>query len=68
MADSWLVDGNCNNCRRKKYCSTQCSKARQRAKTMLYNDVMRATGLDTVLDKTGTREKFEAKMKTIGIL
>lgn len=25
MADSWMTDGNCDNCRRKSYCSTQCT-------------------------------------------
>lgn len=26
MADSWLIDGNCEVCRRKKYCKTECKK------------------------------------------
>lgn len=35
MADSWLTDGNCENCRRKNYCSTECKLARQRNKAIL---------------------------------
>lgn len=49
MADSWLMDVNCSNCRRKNE---------------LYNDVMNATGMGQLLDRTGIRERFEDNMKS----
>lgn len=42
MADSWLIDGNCDNCRRKNYCSTECKLARQRNKAELAGAVANA--------------------------
>lgn len=42
MADSWLTDGNCDNCRRKNYCSTKCKLARQRDKSELAGVVANA--------------------------
>ena len=30
MADEWLADGNCDNCRRKKYCRTPCKAHKER--------------------------------------
>lgn len=35
MADSWKTDGNCNECRRQKYCKKQCTKAYQRGQMEL---------------------------------
>lgn len=68
MADSWLIDGNCNNCRRKNYCSTPCKKAKSRRKNALYADIMNATGIGQLLDRTGTRENFENTMKCMGYI
>lgn len=68
MADSWLIDGNCNKCRRKKYCSSPCTKASRRRKNQLYNDVMEATGIGDILDKAGSRDRFDEHMKSIGYL
>ena len=28
--DSWLIDGNCTNCRRNTYCSKDCKKHKER--------------------------------------
>jgi len=30
MADEWLDDGNCDNCRRKNYCKTPCKAHKER--------------------------------------
>lgn len=68
MADSWLIDGNCNNCRRKNYCSKPCTKAKSRRKSAIYNGIMNATGMGQLLDKTGTQERFENNMKNIGYI
>lgn len=53
MADSWLIDGNCENCRRNNYCKKPCTKAKRNHKNMLYGAVMRATGMDKVLCAMG---------------
>lgn len=68
VADSWLIDGNCDNCRRKNYCSKPCKKANSRRKNALYNDVMSSTGMGQLLDKAGARERFENNMKCMGYI
>lgn len=68
MADSWLTDGNCSNCRREKYCSTPCKKAKSNRKKALYNSVMSATGMGPLLDKAGATERFENTMKSLGCI
>ena len=30
MADEWLGDGDCDNCRRKKYCKRPCRAHKER--------------------------------------
>lgn len=35
LGESWLTDGNCKTCRRKKYCSKQCKANSNREKSML---------------------------------
>ena len=30
MADEWLKDGDCDNCRRKKYCKNPCKAHKER--------------------------------------
>lgn len=42
MADSWKIDGNCKECRRKKYCSKPCTKNNGRREEMLRKAVMDA--------------------------
>ena len=73
MADSCLIDGNCEICRRKNYCSTECKKHRAKWKRGLYNAVMSATGMDRVLDVMSTpaydaHETVERIAKMEGIL
>lgn len=34
MADSWLTDGNCNECRRRNYCTKRCKKSKQLTKNL----------------------------------
>lgn len=40
--DQWLEDGDCNKCRRKKYCTKDCKKATIRAKKELGKDIAKA--------------------------
>ena len=42
MADSWMTDGNCDNCRRKNYCSTQCKANKSREAANLRKAIMQA--------------------------
>lgn len=30
MTDQWIDGGECNKCRRRNYCKSQCKKARER--------------------------------------
>lgn len=45
IQDSWEIDGDCSICRRKKYCSKMCKKARLRRdleiKQLLYQGIAR---------------------------
>lgn len=73
MADSWLIDGNCEVCRRKKYCSTECKKHRISRKRSLYNAVMSATSMNRILDIMSTptynaHETVEFVAKHTGML
>lgn len=54
MADSWLIDGNCEVCRRKNYCKKECKLHRANWKRSLYNAVLSATGIDKILDTMST--------------
>lgn len=40
MQDSWKIDGNCEICRRKNYCKTECKKHVIREERKAYNAVM----------------------------
>jgi radical SAM protein with 4Fe4S-binding SPASM domain len=39
ISDQWLLEGKCELCRRKNYCSTKCKKARIRTKMLLDTQV-----------------------------
>lgn len=72
MADSWLIDGNCEVCRRKNYCSTECKRHRVNRKRSIYNAVMSGTGMNRILDIISTptydaheTAEFVAKMECI---
>ena len=57
MADEWLRDGDCDNCRRKKYCRTPCKAHKERfarrGKYILYwENVILGKGL-----KNGEQQK-----------
>lgn len=51
MADSWKIDGNCENCRRKNYCSKSCTLNKRRTEFMTRTAVRQAIEKATRLDK-----------------
>lgn len=53
MADSWKIDGNCENCRRKNYCSKPCTLHKRRTKAIISQAVNKALGLDKIYDAMG---------------
>lgn len=54
MADSWKIDGNCTNCRRKNYCSKPCTLNKRRKELILHNATSKVLndrlGLDKIYD------------------
>ena len=57
MADSWKIDGNCENCRRKNYCSKSCTLNKRR-REMIFHGVVgkkleEMLGLDKIYDAMG---------------
>lgn len=49
--EQWLLDGQCNKCRRDKYCSKMCSKAQIRQTREINDYLARRTGLGIMLSK-----------------
>lgn len=49
MADSWLTDGNCSECRRRKYCNNRCKKAKERLQRQMFEVVDRHTGIGRIM-------------------
>ena len=47
-SEQWLLDGDCNKCRKQKYCTVYCKKGKQRRDAILRGAVVsaldRATG------------------------
>lgn len=38
--ERWLSDGDCKYCRRKSYCSTDCTAQKRRMQSILYQMVL----------------------------
>lgn len=57
MADSWKIDGDCKNCRRKNYCSKSCTLNKRRTELIMYgvaeDRLNEMLGLDKVYVQTG---------------
>lgn len=51
MADSWLTDGNCEECRRKNYCQKSCTKNKRRGNMIINNAVRKVLNERVGLDK-----------------
>lgn len=47
-SEQWLLNGDCSICRRNKYCSTTCTKAKRKAqaqmKRLVESSIDNATG------------------------
>lgn len=47
--DRWLIDGDCEKCRKRTYCSNMCTKRKRSIKNELHNRVtyalLKSTGL-----------------------
>ena len=41
-SEQWKLDGNCDICRRNKYCSKPCTIAKRKTNKELYNSVASA--------------------------
>lgn len=50
LRDAWLIDGNCTKCRREKYCSKLCTKAKKRRESFIRNMVYERTGIGQMLN------------------
>lgn len=46
--DRWLIDGNCDLCRRNPYCATRCTKNKERLRAAIRNLIMQQTCVDKV--------------------
>lgn len=68
MADSWLTDGNCSECRRNKYCNKKCKKRVQVEKRREYSTAMETTGMERLLYRMGMSDTAEDIAKVIGLL
>lgn len=49
MADSWLTDGNCNECRRKNYCTKGCKKNKLRKERFVRDVVMNSSSMGKIM-------------------
>lgn len=59
MADSWKIDGNCENCRRKNYCSKPCTLNKRRREMIMHNAVRKVLNDRLGLDKI--EEAYEGR-------
>jgi radical SAM protein with 4Fe4S-binding SPASM domain len=50
-ADQWLEDGDCDKCRRIKYCNKPCKKHKIATRRMITNMVLEATGAKIIHDE-----------------
>lgn len=51
MVDSWKTDGDCNVCRRRKYCSKQCSANKDAMGKAIHAFLMQKMGLGLVREQ-----------------
>ncbi len=45
-SDRWLIDGDCSKCRRRQYCSKDCTKRKRSMNRMIRDFIGVNTGLD----------------------
>lgn len=67
--EQWKLEGNCDECRRKSYCQTLCTKARDKVKTKLenifYEQVAEKTGesVSNIITNGEYKPNFKIKRK-----
>ena len=59
MADSWLTDGNCKECRRQKYCNKPC-KAHKTSTMNFIHGAVASTMLRTMAGLPMSQHTAEA--------
>ena len=62
MADSWKTDGNCDECRRQKYCNKRCTKARKCLEAMVHEFVKQEMGGD-LFNEVSRMNNLESYMR-----
>lgn len=51
IQNEWELQGNCNKCRCRDYCSKYCKTHKLAIQAQLYNIVAKETGLGAILDQ-----------------
>lgn len=59
MTDNWKTDGNCQKCRRAKYCGKICSAHRRSLENGIWETIKRDTGIKTLEDYLMKRNELE---------
>lgn len=68
--DRWLIDGDCEKCRRRSYCSKACTKQNRRTKievgNLVSHAILKSTGLirdsfDLVIDHDHVKAPFKSE-------
>ena len=63
-SNQWELEGNCNICRRKNYCSKPCTRSKRARKALMkematsYLDKMTGGAYSDIIDRTG-RDYFD---------
>ena len=50
LSNQWELNGDCQLCRRQKYCSKPCKKHRVRVESEIHNLILEKTGLGQIFD------------------
>lgn len=66
--ERWLIDGNCNECRRAKYCSKPCTANKRRTYNRLHDEILAVTGLGRVYNEMArlhnkASEEYDDRMR-----
>lgn len=59
--ERWLIDGDCNKCRRAEYCSKPCTANKRRTTNWLHDEILSTTGLGIIYNEL---ERLHTKSMT----
>jgi len=48
-SEQWLLDGDCNKCRKQKYCSKECKRSRVNFEQAVHDYIMQRTGMGRIM-------------------